>query len=273
MIYELKEKDYRLVADLMNERSNIMFRAVIEGNNPGWVFVDNVEKPNTALIWSRGIEGFYFTGKEDNQDFNYYINQFVDDVIIPRLKVLNINWFEVNGDGDMWNSTIESIFKGRSLFKSYQYVYRLNRNDRSACIDTYLDGCFEIHAINKDLFENKMILNKDFLTCKVESFWGSADAFMERGIGYCVVCGNTIVSLCFSGFVAGNTHSIDIFTLENYRRKKLAQSLVMKFISESIKIGIEPYWDCMQENIASYSLAESVGFKKDYQYTLYWFNF
>ena len=33
--------------------------AVIEGNHPGWVFVDDLNTPRTALVWARGIEGLY----------------------------------------------------------------------------------------------------------------------------------------------------------------------------------------------------------------------
>jgi hypothetical protein len=40
--------------------------AVNEGNNPGWVFADDLNTPRTALVWARGIEGFYLD-REGNQ--------------------------------------------------------------------------------------------------------------------------------------------------------------------------------------------------------------
>ena len=35
---------------------------MIEGNNPGWVFADDLNTPMTALVWAQGIEGFYLVG-------------------------------------------------------------------------------------------------------------------------------------------------------------------------------------------------------------------
>ena len=49
---------------------NIEINAVLNGINPGWVFVNEQINPKTALLWSRGIEGFYFIGEPDNDQFN-----------------------------------------------------------------------------------------------------------------------------------------------------------------------------------------------------------
>ena len=62
--------------------------AVIEGNNPGWVFADDLLTPRAALVWAQGIEGFYLVGDARRSafidDFDFHITQ----VLEPRLRSL-----------------------------------------------------------------------------------------------------------------------------------------------------------------------------------------
>ena len=44
--------------------------SIIMKNNPGNIYVDNIIKPKTALIWSFGIAGFYLIGDNNNKNTN-----------------------------------------------------------------------------------------------------------------------------------------------------------------------------------------------------------
>ena len=68
MIYELKKERFGSIKDIVHKQwDNIEIMAVLSGINTGWVFVDSLETPATALLWSKGIEGFYFIGNPDNR--------------------------------------------------------------------------------------------------------------------------------------------------------------------------------------------------------------
>lgn len=60
MMYELSQEDfYKVIPLLKDGHPHPEILSVIENNNPGWIFTDHKDSPRTALIWSKGIEGFY----------------------------------------------------------------------------------------------------------------------------------------------------------------------------------------------------------------------
>ena len=46
----------------------------------------------------------------------------------------------------------------------------------------------------------------------MDDFWISVDEFLDKGIGFCVLKGNKIISNCFTGYVSGNIHEMVIRT-------------------------------------------------------------
>lgn len=87
MIFELNQLLFSKESHLLNgELINLEIKAVVEGYNPGWVFVDNIENPETAMVWSKGIKGFYFIGDANNSDFNNNVNLYIDEEILPRAQ-------------------------------------------------------------------------------------------------------------------------------------------------------------------------------------------
>ncbi|MEN6313451.1 MAG: GNAT family N-acetyltransferase [Clostridiaceae bacterium] len=131
---------------------------------------------------------------------------------------------------------------------------------------------FELKRIDRNLDLN-LYTNKDFLTNEISGFWGSLDRFFHKGVGYCTVSGDVIAGLGYTGYIAGDVYTIGIITNEQFRRIGLAEAAVRAILKEYSAMGVRPYWDCMEENIASYSLARKVGFKKRYEYSVYWFYF
>ena len=95
--------------------------AIIEGNNPGWVFVDDLNTPRAALVWARGIAGFYVIGDADSAVFLKELDAHTEQVLKPRLHDLGLAWFEISGD-ESWNPVIENAFEKRNLESSQQWV-------------------------------------------------------------------------------------------------------------------------------------------------------
>jgi hypothetical protein len=63
-------KNSRMIHELKQPSSSVLaidcpfpeVLAIIEGNNPSWVFVDGLNTPTTVLVWAQGIKGFYLVG-------------------------------------------------------------------------------------------------------------------------------------------------------------------------------------------------------------------
>lgn len=273
MIYELGKSQFNNISHLLfGDRCNVEIKAVTELNNPGWVFVDNIKTPKTALVWSKGIEGFYFAGEENNPEFNDYINDYIDIIIRPRAKQLGLKSFECSGISQQWDNTIEKLFNKRKLQKSYQCVYKF-KDFESCYLEKYpIDSNYTVRRIDCELL-NSQIDNKEFLLSEIQLFWSSVEDFLQKGIGFCIMNDKLVVSRAISGFVTKNTQTIGIETLKEYRRKGFAKKSVIEFLKHCKTNKFEPYWDCMKKNIASASTAESIGFSKDFEYALYEFYF
>ncbi|KAB2333974.1 GNAT family N-acetyltransferase [Bacillus mesophilum] len=272
MITELKESEFYKCRGLLNDHGQLEARAIVEGVNPGRVFVDDMESPASGLIWLGNNDGFIFIGNERNDVFNTGLNHFIDTVIAPEANKVGLNWFEGIGNHPQWNTTIEKVFAYRRLGSWNQRVYTLQKDDYKAANKPAFDEKYKVVQIS-EIFYDKQIKNMDFLHAKMAEYGASAESFFQRGTGYCVVHQNKIVSVCFSGFVVEQFHCVDIETLEEHRGKKLAQLAANAFVENCLNHSFVPYWDCMASNKPSIAVAENIGFKNVFNYIGYEFKF
>ena len=91
MIYELEKRDFYKCRDLASTGGNIEEKAIIDGQNPGRVFVDNILTPTTAMIWQGNLDGFIFIGDPKNNMFNGQVKQFIDDNFSSSKKTIPLH--------------------------------------------------------------------------------------------------------------------------------------------------------------------------------------
>lgn len=274
MIHEINKNEFNYIHNLLDDcMDNIEIKAVIDGINPGWIFVDSIKSPRTAMVWSKGIQGFYFVGDERNKEFNNCINEFIDKEIKPRAIRENISRFEFSGETANWDNTLEKIFKNRRLNKSKQYQYKLQNDLWKSHNKLKLKDGYILRQIDSELFYDSSIKNLEFISSEIKRWWDSYEGYLEKTFGYCIIFENMIVNYCICNFVHENIHTIGIETLEDFQRQGLAQVTTEAFVDNCIKNQLSPYWECMESNLASRSLAEKLGFYRNHTYTLYSFSF
>ena len=274
MIYELDKSKFGMISNILNKNSdNIEVKAIIEGINPGWIFVDSLDKPKVAVVWSAGQEGFYFVGNENIVEFNNSINDFIDNEIEERAINKDLKRFEFSGETEKWCSVFEKIFSKRKLRTSKQYVYKLEKNDWENYNKGLNSSKYKLHKIDKQLLENKEIQNTIFLTKEILRWWSSLDDFFNKSHGFCMIDKNKITNYSLGNFYIDNVMTIGIETLKEYRRQGLSQITSEAFIGKCFEENNKVQWECMGENIASYKLAEKLKFKRTKEYTLYSFPF
>ncbi len=271
MIYELKQDQFNNAVHLLNgDFINLEIKSVIKGYNPGWVFVDNPEEPKTAMVWSKGIRGFYFVGDENNINFNNSIDNYIDKEIFHRAKTLGMDYFEFSGTSLEWEATLESVFAHRDILKSKQFVYKNNIIEDRIFENVKLNNDYSIKKIDLELL-NSGLLNLDFIKSIILEWWDTTEDLLAKGVGYCILHNQRAVSVCTASFVTEESMESHIVTLEDFRKKGLAKKAVSEFLKHCKANSYEAYWDCMEKNIGSRALAESLGYKKAYEYSLYEF--
>jgi GNAT superfamily N-acetyltransferase len=271
MISELSKDHFSKCRALLNEVGQIEAKAVIEGINPGRVFVDDLDVPSSGFIWLGNNDGFIFFGNEHNESFNHELDHYFEQVIIPEAKKVGLKWFEGVGNHANWNMTIQNVFGHRKLGSWNQLVYTLVKEDYKGNIELKTNEDYEVMKISSSLLESNTIKNAEFLLKKISEFWSSPSDFLKNGIGYCAIFNHEIVSVCFSGFVVDNFHCIDIETLAAHRGKKLAQRLAHAYVLDCLEHNLVPYWDCMEMNKPSVAVVENLGFQNRFNYVGYEF--
>ncbi len=271
MIYELNPSQFESIAHLLNgDRINLEVKAVVEGYNPGWVFVDNVMTPSTAMVWSRGIKGFYFLGDTNSLEFNNSLNTYIKYIITPRAKKLDLDSFEFSGTSLEWDKKLAQIFKDRDLQVSKQFVYKRPQKSKHAGVAVELDDSFSIRKVDGNLLKESEY-NLDLVKSNVLEWWGNVGDFSKHGIGFCIMHEKQAVCSCTASSYDGHEIQSHIVTKEAYRKKGLATIAVEEFVKESHTRHLDLYWDCMEKNKGSRVLAEKLGYKKSYEYNLYEF--
>ncbi len=272
MIYELNKSQFYRCNDIVKQSRNIEGKAIIAGINPGRIFVDDLNTPETAMIWQGNLDGFIFIGDSRNDSFNKEINNYINKVIKPQAEALGMEWFECISDNPNWYLTFEDeIFSDRKLSSWDQYVYSLTLHDFKSVKKPEIDQQYIVQKISPDILNDKKLQNLGFLESKIKEFWDSQNDFFENGFGYCILHNNSIVSLCMTGFRYEEIHGIDIETVESHRGKNLAQCVAYSFVENYFVNGFTPYWDCMEVNYPSNAVAKRLGFKRKFEYKGYEF--
>ncbi|MBU5356262.1 GNAT family N-acetyltransferase [Paenibacillus barcinonensis] len=280
MITELGLSQFYQVKHLTDAYRNIEVKAVVSGMNPGRIYVDDADNIKAALIWVHGQSGYQLVGDAESKPFRSELRIYMQTHILPELMALQMTEVEIGVADDRWQNVLEHMAGPSELNYDTQHVFLMHVKDDRTDGDT----CYtpsgvpilpaegtRVLPIDKALLQQSVLNNLSFVTDKIRHFWGKADAFLEHGLGYVVVHEDEIVSICFSAFVEGSAHAIDIETLEGHRQRNYAALAAQAYMKQCHRVGIRPYWDCMPDNTGSIRLAQSIGLSLDFDYQVYWY--
>jgi GNAT superfamily N-acetyltransferase len=100
------------------------------------------------------------------------------------------------------------------------------------------------------------------------SDFDSGDDFLERGIAYVCMGGDTPMGIAYSSLVWSRGIEVSIFVNEEFRKKGVATALAGSLTLESLRRGLRPNWDAA--NPESCKLAEKLGFVFTESYDSYY---
>jgi GNAT superfamily N-acetyltransferase len=120
---------------------------------------------------------------------------------------------------------------------------------------------FELKRIDKTLARQLPLDtgNSNFL----ENFH-SVDDFLGRGIGYCILHQNRIVSAATSMAQCRRAIDIEVETVPAYRKQGLATVVGAQLVAVCLEQGVEPHW--LAANTASERLALKLGYVRGERY-------
>jgi RimJ/RimL family protein N-acetyltransferase len=250
---------------------SLSIRAAIQGRNPGRIFVDNAAHPRTAFALT--VEGYLLTGEYDNpatlEALRVFLKKqiFTGKVFVNGPESLSLAVYP-----EAWETRLPDLIPTHEMEKleRYHYLCRELAFDWRAA----LPAGYTVRRVDRDLLRADDIIIPEAIAewTTIEDMWGTVDNFLTNGIGFCVLHENQIVAQCMADCIADEQIDIGIITIPGYRRKGLASIVTAVTVEHCLAHGLKTVgWHCNAQNVGSWKTAEKVGFKRNREYTYYFY--
>lgn len=254
MLIELSPSQYSFIKSLLGSYSDYpVVNAVLQGNAPGRVFVDQCSEPQSAFVLTNA--GFsYLMGSSNKDGFYQSLKELLDREIFPEIQSSDDPTLIFYPLSDGWETALKEILGARKVYNLFRKQFAF-RNEKFAQHEDWRDKIpagFSMHPIDQALLDET---GTDMFP------WESRRVFLEIGFGFMMMVGDEIACECRSVFVGGGAVEIDIHTDEKYQRRGLATIAASAFIEECLARGLRPNWECWWDNQPSMSLAQKLGFE------------
>lgn len=234
--------------------------AVCDGFNPGRVFLDQREDPHTALIWTP--VGYYFLAGEPDQARDLKeIGQLLTEIFVPASQASGETGFILIPSSAAWKGYLHRLLPGREFIEIYRRPHTFDPAQFSAQADWQMriPQGFRLQPVDVTLAEQVGVL----------ASWASIDDYLAYGLGFALVEGDEIASVCTSVFASRERMEIDVHTTEKYQRRGFAVAVTTAFIEACLQRGKQPNWECFWDNEPSTLLASKLGFRALLDYPVY----
>ena len=232
---------------------HLILQAVLDGTSPGRVYVDDRRHPTAAFVDS--AEGRYLAGSSGNRAFNDALRRMLLETVFAA------------GDGaflgfinpESWDGALPELVPHQPLLadRRRQYVCRAVRDDWPAD----LPAGHTIQRIDATLLARTDLHAPDHIFRWMRSNWGSTEAFLQHGFGFCTLHDTAIVCWCLADCVHDDRCEVGIRTAPAYQRRGLATRTVAAAATYALSHGFrEVGWHCSDTNNGSWKTAEKVGF-------------
>ena len=223
--------------------------AIIDGAQPGSVFVDDVAAPKSALAFNHS--GFAFALGQARGD--------LVASVLPKLMAMPFMTAEPTGlwcTAPAWAPALRPFFKEEGSRDEFHF------EPASAPPPPVLGDEYRLVPLDEGL----AAAWGPGLDPWVVRIWGGPKAFERDAFGIGVLFGDVLVAICTVCAVAGHSGAveaeIEIGTDAVHRQKGLAAAAAFAFFDQCNERGLLPAWTCDSKNAASQRAAARVGFRE-----------
>ncbi|TDF92764.1 GNAT family N-acetyltransferase [Paenibacillus piri] len=268
-MYLLPKHQYEKVRSLFEPFTHqLITKSVLVGNTVGAIYVDQVEEPKSAVMNGIVFE-MLFAGDPGNEYFNRKFGEMLERETILAMKGSGMPYLNLYYESEAWKQAIMlEIAKRQKLSPLKKRFYTMNSASYVAPIKP-LNRNASLRLLDGSLLRDPTLDNLDQVMPWINLAWPSVERFLEHGIGYCIVEKNTIASWCLSLFADSKHHEFGLITDEAYRGKGYAKTAASACVRHCLDDGMIPYWNCDDHNTGSVLVAESIGFKKEREYSVF----
>jgi hypothetical protein len=258
-MYELQQSQFAETRSLFTPLSHhLAIESILAGLTPGRIFVDDVERPRTAVAWFK--RRVFLAGNRTDDSVNIALNRLFADVYYPEMKAAGFTqsaFTLVYTPG--WERAMDVVLAGKDPMRGQRFYYRIDPTKTKWKVRVPRE--FKLRWVNAALLEDASLTNPEYVTKEMVSERPSVEDFLEKSFGTCVVQENEIVGWCMSEYNVGKRCELGIETAEQVQQRGLAIATASATIREAARRGYtEIGWLCEFENKPSQALARKLGF-------------
>ncbi len=246
---ELSPSEFQSVTPIFSEldHSVAIVSAVLEGNSPGQIYVDNRKMPAVALLYAEGAF-FFISGDENYAGLEDSFVPLLFDQVLPQIIDKELVIFSFT---PAWREKLDLLLGDKGAIQISRKVFRFNPEK------------FAVHANWRANIPIGFVVREidSILAEQFPAYQAVVDAVSKR-FGVCLLQGDEIVSECNAIFVGGGEAEIDIHTNERFQGQGFARLTASAFIELCLSRGLRPAWSCWPERHASCALARRLGFEE-----------
>jgi RimJ/RimL family protein N-acetyltransferase len=272
MMNELNPAEFARVRPLFQGFDySLSIHAAIDGNNPGRIFVDNMQHPRTALALT--IEGYLLAGDDTNPVTNATLSYLLKERIFSGEVFVNGNEsISLAVHPETWEARLPELIPGYEVEKLERYHYLC----RSVKLDwrSSLPEGYSVRRLDRGLLHDAQLVFPEALRewMDIEEIWWTEENFLEKGVSFVVLHENKVVAWCTPDCVSGDRIDVGIITQREHRRRGLASIAVAATVEHCLNSGFSAVgWHCNAINVASWKTAEKVGFERNRTYAYYYY--
>jgi len=250
--------------------ANLVAPSILARNTIGRVYADHAQRPQTALIWNQ-MDTVLLAGNPNNDAVNRALRWLLLSNLMPDAQARGVPGFTLYPGSTGWETRLSQILPGldvEPLPRRAFHLARLKMNWRQSLPAEWNMQPLTAEFLNEPGWENMTAVHG-----WIHSFWPLLADFARQGIGFAVTRDNVIASWCLSVYKANQALEFGVETAVSFRGQGLATWAAAACLEQCQEQGIEPHWQCNQNNLASLRVAEKLGFVPARDYTAYWLPF
>jgi len=260
ILHELAPEDFFCTRPLFDTLTHhLALESILAGQTPGRVFVDEVQKPKTAVAWFK--RRLFLTGDRSRESVNRALADLLTDVYYPHMLASGLG----NGAFTLlytpgWERVMDVVLAGKEPLIGQRLCFRLDPARRAW--QPVVPAGFALRPVDAGLLADPHIENLDYVTEEMVSERPSIDDFLAKSFGTCVLHGSRIVGWCMSEYNTGGRCELGIETADAYQRRGLARAAATATIQQAaLRDYTEIGWICDGDNQPSIATAQSLGFQ------------
>lgn len=240
---------------------------ILEGILPGVVLVDDRHAPTCAAVIRQNLRNVSarLLGNPSKDLFNAGLVEYIQRESNLQEDVTGKNLYIATAT-KAWEDVI---------YRAVGYrVLRVGRTQFEFNAVDFEERASDVAAPNLEglvirRIDGEFIAANAPWTQYTNAIWNGAENYLRHGGGWVALFDNLIVGSCDAAFVGGNSAELNIKVEKSQRGRGLGIYLAVQFIRDCIDRGLTPNWTCDTENVASYQMAQKLGFRPMRAYFAY----